>query len=219
MSLLAQDASNIPLHCNICPKRPDFSDVSHLLTHIASKGHLSWYFRTKVKGSTDASSQKVIDDYDEWYEEWDVATLMQERMSQKEKKRASGARRVDTSRRGSGGECLSTSAITMLTVVSFNGIKLRAKHPCSVRSRSTSAASSETQPSHAGSSAQPTPDGGSHVTIWNSSLSFLFRSRHESPVCTTYRQLCAQWHEHLIFRLRLELAIRQAGEHELLLRQ
>jgi hypothetical protein len=79
--------ANIPLHCNICPKKPDFSDVSHLLTHIASKGHLSHYYKMKVKASTDVASQLIVAEYDEWYEEWSVQDLMRERMSQKEKKK------------------------------------------------------------------------------------------------------------------------------------
>lgn len=96
-------ASGIPLHCNICPKKPDFSDVSHLLTHIASKGHLSHYYKMKVKASSDEASKRIVDDYDEWYEIWNVQDLMMERMSQKEKKK-SGTNSGGNSRRGSAGE-------------------------------------------------------------------------------------------------------------------
>lgn len=78
---------SIPLHCNICPKQPDFSDVSHLLTHVASKGHLSYYYKMKVKASTDPASKIVVDEYDEWYDEWRVEDLMMERMNQKERKK------------------------------------------------------------------------------------------------------------------------------------
>ena len=85
--LSAPSPNNIPLHCNICPKRPDFSDVSHLLTHIASKGHLSNYFKAKVKGTRDPAAQQLVAEYDEWYEEWNVDDLMRERMNQKEKKK------------------------------------------------------------------------------------------------------------------------------------
>lgn len=98
--------TNIPLHCNICPKKPDFSDVSHLLTHIASKGHLSHYYKMKVKGSTDTASQQLVDEYDQWYDEWNVQDLMRERMSQKEKKKGGfngNANSNNTSRRGSAG--------------------------------------------------------------------------------------------------------------------
>lgn len=100
-------ATSIPLHCNICPKKPDFSDVSHLLTHIASKGHLSHYYKMKVQASTDTASKQVVDEYDEWYDEWNVQDLMRERMNQKERKKggANGnAHSGSTSRRGSAGQ-------------------------------------------------------------------------------------------------------------------
>ncbi|KAH8731376.1 hypothetical protein GQ44DRAFT_642427 [Phaeosphaeriaceae sp. PMI808] len=80
-------SSNIPLHCNICPKRPNFSDVSHLLTHIASKGHLSNYYKVKVRSSHEETSRRIIDTYDRWYSEWGVEELMSERMNQKDKRR------------------------------------------------------------------------------------------------------------------------------------
>lgn len=90
MNLLPQ-LPDIPLHCNVCPKRPNFSDVSHLLTHIASKGHLSCYYKIKVKASTDNDAKGIIDDYDDWYADYNVEELMRERMSQKEKKRGPGS--------------------------------------------------------------------------------------------------------------------------------
>lgn len=102
MSLQLSNDSNIPLHCNVCPRKPDFSDVSHLLTHVASKGHLSHYFKLKVKATTDPASQKIIDDYDEWYEDYNLDEMMRDRMNQKDRKRGSSA--TTTSRKGSGGE-------------------------------------------------------------------------------------------------------------------
>ncbi|KAF1845831.1 uncharacterized protein K460DRAFT_355588 [Cucurbitaria berberidis CBS 394.84] len=80
-------ANAIPLHCDICPKKPNFSDVSHLLTHIASKGHLSNYYKVKVRSSHETTSRLLIDAYDCWYAEWNVEELMSERMSQKDKRR------------------------------------------------------------------------------------------------------------------------------------
>ena len=82
----------IPLLCTVCPKRPRFSDVSHLLTHIGSKGHLSNYFKEKVRASSDSASRRLIDAYDRWYAEWNVEELMSERMSQKDKRRPRPAR-------------------------------------------------------------------------------------------------------------------------------
>lgn len=79
--------ANIPLHCNICPKKPNFSDVSHLLTHIASKGHLSNYYKVKVRSTNEDASRRLIETYDQWYAEWAVEELMSDRMNQKDKRR------------------------------------------------------------------------------------------------------------------------------------
>ena len=81
-------ASNIPLHCNICPRKPNFSDVSHLLTHISSKGHLSNYYKVKVRSSSDGDARETIDAYDQWYADWGVEQLMSERMNQKDRRRS-----------------------------------------------------------------------------------------------------------------------------------
>jgi hypothetical protein len=80
-------ASSIPLLCSICPKRPNFSDVSHLLTHIASKGHLSNYYKVKVRSTSEEASRRIIDTYDRWYADWNVEELMSDRMNQKDKRR------------------------------------------------------------------------------------------------------------------------------------
>ncbi|KAF2757232.1 hypothetical protein EJ05DRAFT_59524 [Pseudovirgaria hyperparasitica] len=88
-------SASIPLHCNICPKKPNFSDVSHLLTHIASKGHLSHYYKVKVRSTHEEPSRRLIESYDRWYIDWRVEDLMSERMNMKDKKKSrprSGAR-------------------------------------------------------------------------------------------------------------------------------
>ncbi|KAF2842967.1 hypothetical protein M501DRAFT_926553 [Patellaria atrata CBS 101060] len=84
---MPSSTNSIPLHCNICPKKPRFSDVSHLLTHIASKGHLSHYYKVKVRSSSEDSSKRLIESYDQWYADWNVEELMSERMNIKDKKR------------------------------------------------------------------------------------------------------------------------------------
>jgi len=99
-------AAAIPLECKICPKKPDFSDVSHLLTHVASKAHLSRYYQMKVKGSADDQSRRLVDDYDDWYERYSIDDLMRDRLNQKDK-RGGGGRNNTTAaatRRGSGGQ-------------------------------------------------------------------------------------------------------------------
>ncbi|KAF2133945.1 hypothetical protein P153DRAFT_330604 [Dothidotthia symphoricarpi CBS 119687] len=80
-------SNNIPLHCNICPKKPNFSDVSHLLTHVSSKGHLSNYYKVKVRSTNEDASRRLVDAYDRWYTDWNVEELMSDRMNQKDKRR------------------------------------------------------------------------------------------------------------------------------------
>ncbi|KAL9103875.1 MAG: hypothetical protein Q9163_001112 [Psora crenata] len=76
----------IPLHCNICPKEPEFSDISHLLTHVASKGHLSHYFKAQVRARQDENIRHKIDIYDQWYAQYQIEKLLSQRMSSKELK-------------------------------------------------------------------------------------------------------------------------------------
>ena len=109
--------AQIPLHCNVCPKNPDFSDVSHLLTHVASKGHLSSYFKMQVKSSTDPLSKCILNAYDEWYRDWNVQGLMAERMSQKERKRGPLG---NAARRNSAGKSPSNSITSSQTSTSAN---------------------------------------------------------------------------------------------------
>ncbi|KAL8705741.1 MAG: hypothetical protein Q9201_001175 [Fulgogasparrea decipioides] len=86
--------SSVPLHCNICPKGPDFSDISHLLTHIGSKGHLSHYFKAQVRGRQDASVRQQLDVYDRWYTEHQIEKLLSQRMVLKDSKRPNGTARA-----------------------------------------------------------------------------------------------------------------------------
>lgn len=72
----------------MCPKKPDFSDVSHLLTHIASKGHLSHYYKLKVRAATEPAARDDIEQYDNWYADSNIESLMSERMAQKDAKRS-----------------------------------------------------------------------------------------------------------------------------------
>lgn len=105
MNLLS-DTSNIPLHCKICSRKDDFSDVSHLLTHVSSKGHLSNYYKMKVRGSNNPHDRRVVEEYDRWYEEFGLDELMSERLQQKDKKNAGGSRyaAATNSRKASGGQ-------------------------------------------------------------------------------------------------------------------
>lgn len=75
------------LLCNICPKRPRFSDVSHLLTHVASKAHLSHYFKLQVRSHQEQQAETLLDDYNQWYKANNLAKLLSDRMSSKDSRR------------------------------------------------------------------------------------------------------------------------------------
>ncbi|EHA57343.1 hypothetical protein MGG_09305 [Pyricularia oryzae 70-15] len=86
----------IPLLCDLCPKKGQFSDISHLLTHISSKGHLSCRFTTDMKAKAgDINAAKKMRDFEKWYAENGIDGLLQDRITSKE-------RRVKKSR-GQGG--------------------------------------------------------------------------------------------------------------------
>lgn len=78
--------TSIPLLCNICPKNPEFSDISHLLTHVASKGHLAQELKAKVRSRHDASIREKLDAYDRWYEKHQIEKLLSQRLLLKESK-------------------------------------------------------------------------------------------------------------------------------------
>lgn len=75
------------LQCIICPGQPRFSDVSHLLTHIASKAHLSHYFKLQVRSVGEAQANELLAEYDDWYCANSLAQLLSDRMTSKEDRR------------------------------------------------------------------------------------------------------------------------------------
>lgn len=78
--------ASVPLCCNICPKHPDFSDISHLLTHVGSKGHLSHYFKAQVRSRQEPLVRQRLEDYDRWYAQHQIEKLLSQRMMLKETK-------------------------------------------------------------------------------------------------------------------------------------
>ncbi|KAL8949385.1 MAG: hypothetical protein Q9222_004505 [Ikaeria aurantiellina] len=86
--------TSVPLHCNLCPKHPDFSDLSHLLTHIGSKGHLSHYHKAKLGSRQDPAIRQELDIYEQWYARYDIEKLLSQRMVLKESKRPNGTARA-----------------------------------------------------------------------------------------------------------------------------
>jgi hypothetical protein len=90
-------SKQIPLVCSVCPDSPRFSDVSHLLTHIASKGHLHHETQTKLKAHQDIASAVALQQYEQWYKENGIERLLVERMRAKQVKEAAKGRRSRTS--------------------------------------------------------------------------------------------------------------------------
>lgn len=87
---------HIPLICTVCPESPRFSDVSHLLTHIASKGHLHHETQTKLKAHQDLISAVALQQYDQWYQNNGIEALLVERMKAKAVKEAMKGRHLRT---------------------------------------------------------------------------------------------------------------------------
>ncbi|EFY92832.1 hypothetical protein MAC_01070 [Metarhizium acridum CQMa 102] len=85
---------NIPLLCTVCPEAPRFSDVSHLLTHIASKGHLHHETQTKLKSHQDIAASMTLQQYESWYKANGIEALLVERMKAKQKKEAAKTSRT-----------------------------------------------------------------------------------------------------------------------------
>lgn len=93
--------SEISLTCIVCPKRPTFSDLSHLLTHLGSKGHLSKCFEMRTKAQSDLDCRVTMQRFEHWYARSGLDALMKDRFDQKEKKKnASAAGNIHHSRRG-----------------------------------------------------------------------------------------------------------------------
>ncbi|RDA83281.1 hypothetical protein CP532_3706 [Ophiocordyceps camponoti-leonardi (nom. inval.)] len=90
----ASSATRIPLLCIVCPDAPRFSDVSHLLTHIASKGHLHHETQTKLKSHQDLAATALLQQYEQWYSDNGIEVLLVERMQVKQKKEAAKTRRT-----------------------------------------------------------------------------------------------------------------------------
>ncbi|KIW17728.1 hypothetical protein PV08_04923 [Exophiala spinifera] len=76
------------LKCSICPKQPSFSDVSHLLTHVSSKGHLSHLHKLQVRSHQEVEAGLLLINYNKWYDHHGLAGLLSERMVLKQAKKA-----------------------------------------------------------------------------------------------------------------------------------
>jgi hypothetical protein len=91
-----RSSKTIPLLCSVCPDTPRFSDVSHLLTHIASKGHLHHETQMRLKSHQDLTSSVSLQQYEQWYRDNGIEGLLVERMKAKQVKEAARSKRNRT---------------------------------------------------------------------------------------------------------------------------
>ncbi|KAK0668297.1 hypothetical protein QBC41DRAFT_393951 [Cercophora samala] len=98
MEMPGPAANTIPLHCLICPKKPAFSDLSHLLTHIASKSHLAQKFKVGLRPDPESKADTAA--YLDWEETYGINDLLAERLASKDKK--TGKKRARNSASASG---------------------------------------------------------------------------------------------------------------------
>ncbi|KAL9113727.1 MAG: hypothetical protein Q9227_002172 [Pyrenula ochraceoflavens] len=76
------------LNCTICPKNPNFSDISHLLTHVSSKGHLSHLHKLQVLSHQEPTAGQRLAIYNSWYHNNGIGHLLSERLLQKQSKKS-----------------------------------------------------------------------------------------------------------------------------------
>ncbi|GKT54762.1 hypothetical protein ColTof4_08380 [Colletotrichum tofieldiae] len=77
---------SIPLVCVVCPTHPRFSDVSHLLTHLNSKGHLQTLNDVRIRAIADLSAAQAVSAYDKWYNEHGLEAMLAERLKVKDER-------------------------------------------------------------------------------------------------------------------------------------
>ncbi|CAG8429811.1 unnamed protein product [Penicillium salamii] len=75
------------LQCIICNKQPTFCDVSHLLTHVASKAHLANRFALDVRKATDARAAHLLETYERWHNANNLDQMLSARLAAKEQRR------------------------------------------------------------------------------------------------------------------------------------
>jgi hypothetical protein len=78
---------SVPLLCSLCPKSPNFSDISHLLTHISSKSHLAIHFKLKIRSQGEQDAKGKLDNYEQWYSDNNLDSLLSDRLSTKDQKK------------------------------------------------------------------------------------------------------------------------------------
>lgn len=61
--------------------------MSHLLTHISSKSHLSNRFKLQIRSQAESEAKQQLADFDNWYIENGLEDLLSERLTAKEQKK------------------------------------------------------------------------------------------------------------------------------------
>lgn len=84
---MSKPNTSIPLICTLCPKIPNFSDISHLLTHISSKSHLATRFKLQIRSQAEPEARKQLDIFDTWYDNNGLENLLTERLATKQVKK------------------------------------------------------------------------------------------------------------------------------------
>ena len=110
--------SSIQLLCSLCPKNPNFSDISHLLTHVSSKSHLSHRFKLQIRSQSEIAAKQQLDDFDIWYHNNNLDVLLSERMASKEQKKATKEKK---SRSANMTVCLHYSEYSHMATTDFSG--------------------------------------------------------------------------------------------------
>ncbi|KAK5173601.1 uncharacterized protein LTR77_002282 [Saxophila tyrrhenica] len=91
---------NITLQCIVCPNKPTFSDLSHLLTHLQSKAHLHKKNVLELNASDDTAAAAILDNYTRWMRDNNLTKRCKERQDRKDtSQRGYGARATNASRR------------------------------------------------------------------------------------------------------------------------
>lgn len=76
----------IPLVCLVCTNTPRFSDLSHLLTHLSSKGHLQTHNDVRIRATQDLAAAEKVTTYDKWYKDYGIERMLAERLKAKDEK-------------------------------------------------------------------------------------------------------------------------------------
>lgn len=84
--------SSTELTCSLCPNTPKFSDISHLLTHVSSKSHLSHRFKIQLRAQSEPEAKEKLDNFDYWYHDSNLDVMLSERLAAKESKKAAKER-------------------------------------------------------------------------------------------------------------------------------